>query len=138
VTRVQLLLVLLAGLSAAKAAAQTSVDPDVSAIVSLGDWTTPGQEGMSRVIVRTSGFDHVTSSIQVEWLRQQGGELRVVAVDSAIGIPDRIDSLGVPEAYSDVDGHNFRICGTNAYDNSTQCWQFWVGAPGKISMTRTP
>jgi hypothetical protein len=116
--------------------AQTPVDPDVAAVLIIGYWNSDHLEGFSRVIVRTGGFDHVASSIRVEWIARRGRttEQSVVAVDSTLAVPDRMYSLGNPELYSNFDGENFRICGTHVYDSSKRCWRFWVGPPGRITL----
>jgi hypothetical protein len=112
------------------------VDPDVTSVVTVGHWKADTLEGLVRVVVRTGGFEHVASSIQVEWVTQSalGRDPAIVAVDSTLPIPDRMYSLGVPEPYSNFDGQNFLVCGTQAYDLSKQCWRFWVGTPGRIEL----
>jgi hypothetical protein len=51
------------------AAAQGTVSPDVDSVASGGYWEHQGSSGRYRVVVVNSGFEHVTSRVRVEWVR---------------------------------------------------------------------
>jgi hypothetical protein len=54
--------------------AQASAQPplplpsDVETVVSGGRWRSGGTEGGYRVVVRSGGFEHVVSQVQVDWI----------------------------------------------------------------------
>jgi hypothetical protein len=131
----RLLVILLLGL-AGQGRAQAPVDTDVASVVTLGYWKTESGEGPVRVVVRTAGFEHVASSIRIEWIAQAGPErpARIQAIDSTLAIPDRMYVLDVPAPYSNFEGMNFYVCGTHAYDSSKKCWRVWVGSPGRADI----
>ena len=49
--------------------AGTAVPPSVSSVSSGGYWEYGGSSGTYRVVVVNSGYEHVTSRVFVEWLR---------------------------------------------------------------------
>ena len=50
--------------------AQAHVPTDVESVVSGGYWERGNESGRYRVLVLNSGFEHVTSRVLVEWLRE--------------------------------------------------------------------
>ena len=52
------------------ALAQGGVAPDVESVISGGYWEDGAQSGRYRVVLVNSGFEHVTSRLRVEWVRE--------------------------------------------------------------------
>lgn len=63
-------LLLLAASASAVAQESPAVDPSVVSVVSGGYWETPGNRGSYRVIVFRGGFEHVSTWVVAEWLRE--------------------------------------------------------------------
>jgi len=42
--------------------------PDVETVISGGSWEKGSQEGRYRVVIRSSGFEHVISTLTVDWI----------------------------------------------------------------------
>jgi hypothetical protein len=77
----QYLLILVLSGAAYASADSIVVDPNVVAVVSGGYWQSNGSSGFYRVIVRNSGFDHVSSQAVAEWVaepREASSVLRVI------------------------------------------------------------
>jgi hypothetical protein len=118
---------------------QEPVAFDTTVVVVGGDWHRDNDTGIYRVIVRTAGFEHVASSIRLEWLQQRDGSSAVViAADSMLPIPDRMYSLGLPQLVANFEGWNISVCGTHTYAGSNACWLIWLGPPGKVALVRGP
>jgi len=65
--------VLAAAFTPAGVAAQQAADipADVETVVTGGQWTSGKLEGTYRVIVRTGGFEHLVSVVQVDWIQSE-------------------------------------------------------------------
>jgi hypothetical protein len=81
-----LVALLLAAASSAfipRASAQevVALPSEIESVVSGGRWRTASAEGNYRIVVRTGGFEHVVSQVQVDWVAMPSGneEQRVVA-----------------------------------------------------------
>lgn len=64
------------------ASGQSQVLPSVHSVLSGGYWQSGGQAGTYRVVVVNQGWEHVTSRVFIEWLREprdQNGEQEVVS-----------------------------------------------------------
>ena len=134
---VSLLLSLFAGV--ARLSSQQPGGYDTTVVVGGGDWRQGKSHGTYRVTVRTTGFDHVASSIRLEWLQLGAGDSAiVVATDSTLPIADRMYSLSPPELVANYEGWNISVCGTHTYAGSKACWLIWIGPPGKASLVRGP
>lgn len=82
----RLLVVLLCALALHTHAQQSvEIPADVEAVVTGGKWVSAGREGTFRVVVRTGGFEHVVSQVQVDWLAvSEGAEGSQEVVASAV------------------------------------------------------
>lgn len=45
------------------------LEPDVHAVVSGGRWSGPTGNGWYRAVIRTGGFEHVVSSLTLDWMQ---------------------------------------------------------------------
>jgi hypothetical protein len=80
------------------ALAQSYVPADVENVVSGGYWENGGESGRYRVVVLNSGFEHVTSRVVVEWLREPRAPNAVAdvvaSVEPKLPFGNAIASLG--------------------------------------------
>jgi hypothetical protein len=55
--------------------------PDVETVISGGWWQKGSQEGRYRVVIRSSGFEHVISTLSVDWILSptESDSARIVA-----------------------------------------------------------
>ena len=60
----------LVALVASQAMAQqpVAIPADVETVVTGGKWRTGNSEGTFRIVVRTGGFEHIVSQVQVDWI----------------------------------------------------------------------
>lgn len=55
--------------SAIATAQQTvTLDPNIESVVTFGEWKAGGQEGQWRLVLVTRGFDHLLSTLYVQWI----------------------------------------------------------------------
>ena len=66
------------------AAAQSGVPASVHSVVSGGYWQARGQAGSYRVVLVNSGFEHVSTRVFIEWVREPGAVGRAPAVVSTV------------------------------------------------------
>ena len=84
----------------ALAAAQdtTRIDPSVSSVVSGGYWQHGPRGGRYRIIVRTADFEHVSSTVRVEWILIRNGSAKTFrfhfTIYSGQELKDRLASAG--------------------------------------------
>jgi hypothetical protein len=51
-----------------------SVDPAISFVTTGGYWKRDGQDGAYRIVVRQSGYEHVSSQVTVQWVARPTSE----------------------------------------------------------------
>lgn len=47
-----------------------AIPADVESVVTGGTWQSASAQGTYRVVVRTGGFEHIVSQVQVDWLAE--------------------------------------------------------------------
>ncbi|RJG04729.1 hypothetical protein D3870_00685 [Noviherbaspirillum cavernae] len=79
--------------------AQSYLTPEVESVASGGYWENGNDSGRYRVIVVNSGFEHVTSRIIVEWLRDpkatDSAPVVVASIEPKLPFGDGVASLRV-------------------------------------------
>ena len=132
-------LVAIAHHSAAAQGAPNETSPvlalDVAHVVTGGGWTSGEQDGVFRVIVRNHGWEHVSSTLTVEWLANDADSQETrVAQRRTVEIPDGRWSLGTPRLTGSRSGWDLFIEGTNPYTLVTRRWKIRLGRPGVVSI----
>ena len=61
--------VMSAGFVQAVATQSPHLDPDVHVVVSGGRWSSATGNGWYRAVIRTGGFEHVVSSLTLDWMQ---------------------------------------------------------------------
>ena len=114
--------------------AQTSLDPSVSNVVTGGYWEQGKQRGQYRIVVERRGWEHVWSSLRVEWLVEDPDkqEVRVLTSSSVDSMPDWAWSLGAPQLTCTKAGCRFTIEGTDHVDQEAR-WVVTLQGPGQLT-----
>ena len=124
----------------ALAAAQdtTRIDPSVSSVVSGGYWQQGPRAGRYRIIVRSAGFEHVSSTLRVEWILEGTGKQDdSVLVSSAVdSIPDWLWSLGQPDLTCAARVCQFTIQGTEPHVLQKARWVITLRDPGHLGVAK--
>ena len=66
------------------AVAQSNVPPSVHAVLSGGYWQSGIEAGTYRVVVINTGWEHVTSRVFIEWVREPSGRDNLPVVVSSV------------------------------------------------------
>jgi len=116
----------------------TRLDPSVASVVSGGHWQQGQQAGHYRLIVRTAGSEHVSSTLRVEWIlegtgRQDDSVLVSSPVDS---IPDWVWSLAEPLISCAARLCQFTIRGTEPHVLEKASWLITLGGPGHLTVAK--
>jgi hypothetical protein len=123
--------ILAEGLALAQPVAPT-VPAEVVEVVSGGSWASGSSRGNYRAVIESSGFEHVSSILWLEWLTNSTnldgiqilGRVRVEEVSDgfwSIAISDRVP------AFSDG---RIEIEGTHTYSGEHKTFVFVVSDPG--------
>jgi hypothetical protein len=83
--------------------APPSVDPSVVEVRSVGWWEEAGHGGTYRVVVRHGGFEHINTSVQLEWLIQANPVTNQHVVHSALLLDTLLGSVTI-ESMERTDG----------------------------------
>ncbi len=122
------------------AAAQDTmpIDPSVSSVVSGGYWQHGQRAGHYRMIVRSAGFEHVSSTLRVEWIPEGTGKQDdSVLVSSAVdSIPDWLWSLSQPELRCAARVCQFTIQGTEPHVLQKASWVITLHDPGHLTVAK--
>jgi hypothetical protein len=81
-------LLVLVALSASAEPQVATIDPAVDSVVSGGYWIDGMDRGTYRVIVRSGGFDHITSEITIEWLSEPRDEDEEASVHKSVVVKE--------------------------------------------------
>src|SRR5438876_1714329 len=121
-------------------AAQDTVplDPSVSSVVSGGHWQRGLQAGHYRIVVRSAGSEHVSSTLRVEWILEGTGKQDdSVLVSSAVdSIPDWVWSLGQPQLSCTAGVCEFTIHGTDPHVLDKATWRITLRGPGRLNVAK--
>jgi hypothetical protein len=117
------------------------VDPTVAEVVTGGHWSSGGQSGFYRVIVRTGGFEHIVSRLTIEWLIEPTRDdpprvMRSVQVPELSGIA-RLDR---PRIGQFLKGWRVWVQLTDTHSESGKQINRSIdlGPPGEIKVVRAP
>ena len=124
----------------ALAAAQdtTRIDPSISSVVTGGYWQHGQRGGRYRIVVRSAGFEHVSSTLRVEWILEGTGKQDdSVLVSSAVdSIPDWLWSLGQPDISCAARVCQFTIQGTEPHILQKARWIITLRDPGHLTVAK--
>lgn len=96
------------------------IDADVVAVVSAGHWQDDAGQGVYRVVVRTQGFEHLSSGVVAEWVTdasEAGNDARIVASEPLVA--SGLLSLGTPALSVMTDRVRVSLAGVNTYESTT-------------------
>jgi hypothetical protein len=113
-----------------------SISTSVHYISTEGYWESPSAHGQYRIIVFNNGWEHIASSLKVEWLSEVDS-IQATTIDSFVWIKeinDGLFSLGQPQFIFNKKEISFKISGTNPYSMSKKTWLISLGLPGKYSI----
>ncbi len=110
-----------------------ALNPDLVAVVRGGEWTYAGRSGTYRLVVVSSGYEHVTSRLYVQWVEDPAGRdtpPRIVATKNVLGAS--LFSLGVPVISRSQGRWQATVDGANSHSPSPGRgrWVVTLGPPG--------
>jgi len=113
-----LLPLFLLGLSGLATAQETpATDPRISSVVSGGYWEGNGEHGFYRVIVFTGGYEHVSSWVTAEWVREPRTNTEMAAVRTSRQlVGPGFFSLGAPLLSSEPKRVRVRLEGVRTHE----------------------
>lgn len=121
------------------AGAQTpvAIPPDVETVVTGGFWKSANSKGSYRVVIRSGGFEHVISELQVDWITEPEGNdkpSRVVASKVAETGSWRLDK---PRIAKDSKGWRVTVEGVEPHMTPMPrgTWSVQLGEPGTLKAT---
>ena len=92
------------------------VDPSVVSVVTEGYWRSGDLAGTYRVIVRSGGFEHVSSEVTAEWVAEPAASAKaqtIVASKTLVG--GGAFSLGAPVVERIRSGVRVKLSGVRTY-----------------------
>lgn len=97
-----------------------AVDAEVFAVVSAGQWQDDTGQGVYRVVVRTQGFEHVSSGVVAEWVADasEAGEVQRLVASQPL-VTSGLVSLGIPVLSVMKDRLRVSLAGVNTYESTT-------------------
>lgn len=135
---VSLLLLVLAG-SRVTAQDRQSISPDIETVVSGGHWVTSDSvEGRFRVVIETAGFEHLISTLRVEWIAyptESDDSARIIAGrdvttgGGGVYLTDPSLALDAGRWILTVDAVN-----THCDPMPTDRWRVALGPPGEVTV----
>ena len=132
---------LLTAVAAAPVIAQRGLDQldsSVSSVVTGGYWETNGQHGYIRLVVLTSGSEHLISTLYVQWLEdaRETEPARVVRSQRVEGVPSGLWTLGAPRFSLVQKKWQATIDGTDSHTSPMKRgrWLLVFGEPGELSV----
>jgi hypothetical protein len=134
-------------LASANAAAQSAdkgcdvacIDASIASVATGGAWENGGDHGVFRVVIVNHGWEHVSSDVVVQRIREDADrqELSVVSSRRVADIPSAAGwSMGMP-AFSFTAGHTeVRIGATNARTGQRRAFNLLLDANGGYTLVR--
>jgi hypothetical protein len=120
------------------AQSQDSLRPDIETVVTGGTWTSDSLVGYYRILIRTGGFDHLISTLDVEWISQASATQppRLVRSHRVMDISAAGNRLSDPRfgrALS-LNGWTLSVRGLNTHTSpaTEETWWYDLGGPGEI------
>jgi hypothetical protein len=89
--------VMSAGFVQAGATQTPHLDPDVHAVISGGRWSSPTGNGWYRAVIRTGGFEHVVSSLTLDWMQSATDSASATTVVASVKVELCTGRLDDPE-----------------------------------------
>jgi hypothetical protein len=116
----------------------TTLGSDVTNVVMGGRWYDKPLSGAYRVIVRTDGWEHVSSEVTVEWISDRlSDQIGPRVVHSAILVGGGFFSLGAPKLTVQLNSVRVALSGsmTHSYNSEVHC-VFELKPTGKVDRVR--
>ncbi len=119
--------------SQALSADPEKIDASISSVVSGGAWEVSGKRGTYRVVVIEKGWEHVSSSVWIQWIEEDADKksLRLLTSIPVSQIGDLHLAVGVPEFLLSRDGTTVRLNATDNITNERTVFQLTPGKPGE-------
>ena len=115
------------------APAHAALDPEIEFVVTGGSWDRGDQSGHYRIVVRNTGFEHVSSRVHVEWLATNPDSGTFVRASVKIDtIPGGMYSIGLPALERRAGAFELVLSGTHTYALNERKWRFALGEPGAV------
>jgi hypothetical protein len=111
---------------------------DIETVVTGGTWTSDSLVGYYRVVIRTGGFDHPVSTLDVEWISQGSAThpARVVTSHRIKDISTAGNRLSDPVFHHELslNGWALAVRGLNRHTSpaTEETWWYDLGGPGEI------
>lgn len=117
------------------AQAPSGLAADVETVTSGGSWEQGSSEGRYRAVIRSGGFEHVISTLTIDWITSptETDSARVVA---SVTIPTAGVSLHDPEfSYTDS-GWTLSVCANDSHFDPPRLSTLHIalGAPGSAKV----
>jgi hypothetical protein len=110
-----------------------ALDPQVEFVVTGGSWQRGEQSGEYRIVVRNSGYEHVSSRVNVEWLEANPDSGTFVRASRTLeAITDGVYSIGLPKIEIVAGRSELILSGTHTYEYSHRGWRFVLGEPDVV------
>lgn len=109
------------------------LDPQVAFVVTGGSWQRGKESGGYRIVVRSAGFEHVSSRVTVEWLEANPDAGTFVRASVELEtIPTGLYSIALPNV-EQLDGRaELVLSGSHAYAYTERGWRFALGEPNVV------
>lgn len=112
---------------------------DVETVLTGGFWEAAGQEGRYRVVIRSAGFEHLISTMTVDWILN-ATETDSARVLASLPVPVGPVALHDPDLSRERDGYVLAVmCTDDHYDSPRRdTVRVRLGLPGVMSVSRPP
>lgn len=117
---------------------ELNIDPYVSDIVTVGEWTNSNEKGQYRFITKTYGSEHVFSKLFIQWLSYHiDGESRseVIAEAPVKELNNKYYSFTSPECKGDWKCQYFDLSTTDAFTYKNHKFKLIISSPGKYALS---
>jgi hypothetical protein len=123
--------------STVSAQSPTAIPVDVETVVTGGFWKSTNSKGRYRVVIRSGGFEHVVSELQVDWITEPEGNdkpAQVVASKIAETGSWRLDE---PRIAKGTNGWHVTVNGVEPHMTPMPrgTWIVQLGEPGSLKVT---
>lgn len=125
------------GLHAQAASDTASLPADIELVLTGGKWTSPdGPSGNYRAVLRTAGYEHITSSLTIDWVAEttDSTDSRVVASRLLRELGPGVLRLAQPHFYRSDGTWFVQVKSYNSHCTPVQeeIWRVDLGGPGEV------
>jgi hypothetical protein len=136
--RAFLVIIFLFSFSIARAQDSLSLPVSVNFVNTDEAWKTPTAHGRYRITVYNSGWEHIQSTLKIEWLEEKESTHEVVVNSSVFinEINDESYSLNRPQFLEGLGQPTLRVTGTSTFTGKDKSWLVLLGEPGQYSVLK--